>query len=321
MSRSAQVAWAAVALLLAGLAGTALARWEALAAWPPAARVAVLAAGVLGASLAALSIRRIVEPRLPTPVAVTVTAILVGLALVVLWVVVAVRRAARTDARTDDGTRRSLFARDEPAGRGGDRSPGMGLPWAIVATLLALGLYAGAIALFHVPLHPPAGVATASAATPEAPPSAPVASVPPAAPGRLAAPDLAAAIAQVRPRLSDAPDGGADGIAALAAYVAADVSWTALALATDTSARALAAAALGTSACVSGRVVRVEVVAGEPARHAGRLAIAGGSAVELIAVGGAPRRRTTARFCGVVAGRSARGGAPAPLLVGRFAPR
>lgn len=59
MSRSAQVAWVAVALLLAGLAGTALARWESLSAWAPAVRIAVVAAGVLGASLAALSIRRI----------------------------------------------------------------------------------------------------------------------------------------------------------------------------------------------------------------------------------------------------------------------
>ena len=84
---------------------------------------------------------------------------------------------------------------------------------------------------------------------------------------------------------------------------------------------AIAAAALATQACVSGRLVRVEVAAGEPARHAGRLVTAGGVAVELVAVGGAPRRRTTARFCGVVAGRSTRGGAPVPLLVGRFAPR
>ncbi len=156
MSRSAQVAWVAATILLAALAGAVVARWGVLTTWAPAVRAAVLGAGALGACLAALSIRRIVDPRLPTPVAVTVVAILVGLVVVVLWVLAIARRGARTD----DGSPRSRFRSDDDRGsRGGRGASGMGLPWAIVATLLAVGLYTAAVAVIY---HPPAGTTIAA---------------------------------------------------------------------------------------------------------------------------------------------------------------
>lgn len=317
MSRSAIVMVVAGAILLGVLAVVAQHYWVPLDARGPVFKFLVLGAGVYGALLAAVMIRRIAEPSLPMPILAWIVAI--------VWFVIGLIGAA---TRKDDHHHHSLHDHD-PAKSSSFGKNGTGMGWAIFLTLLGLGMYAAGIGFTYWSskhlLEAPATTAPSTTAV-VAPEPAPTAKPGSAKPQTIFdQPNLAAAIAFARSQLTDTRDAPSPGAKQLAAYIAVKSSWADLAVAkNETSLEVVerdSAKQIGKRLCVSGALAKIEAQKLDGIDlHSARINLANGDAIEMFAVGkiGTLARRKPAKFCGVVTGRFDGGGAPATFAVGMF---
>ena len=311
MSRSAVVALIAGAVLAVGLIVAGVIYGPALVTKSHVEQGMAIGLGVFGAGLAAVSIRRIVDPRLRVPV----------LAWIVLVGFFIIRAFDRERRRQREG--RLLLDDDHKSfGPDGDH---MGRGWAIVMTLVAFAVYASGIAVAGYfasrPPRPaiaaPAKVATTAEAPPPAAPAAPkdiveVASLP-------------AAITFALPYMTDdrsAPNAGAK---LLARYGAAKLTWADVVITKNETSLELVEKdppnAWGKRLCADGTLARIEKQAVDGTElHSARLVTKSGDALELFAVGSTGKlvKRKPARFCGVVTGRLDVAGKPATFAVGMF---
>jgi hypothetical protein len=306
MSRSAVVALVVGLVLVAALGVVGAIYKDSLVTASRLGVAIIFAAAVYGAALAAVSIRRIVDPKLPVP-------ILAWIAVAVFWVM-SILGKKDGDASSSTSTPTASTSSDD----------GMGRVWAMFSTLAALVLYGGAIAFVVYLAKHPAREAQAAKAVAEEPAVVaprPVVRVPK---DIVEAADLAAAIAIARPRLTDSRDAPSAGAIELTRYAAAKLRWQDVAVAKDETSTALVEkdppAAIGKRLCASGTLARIEKAdVGGAAIYAARLVTKDGDAIEIHAVGstGALVKRKPARFCGVVVGRLDLT-KPATLAIGMF---
>lgn len=340
MSRSAQIALVSAAVLLGLVVVITLRYVHGLAHHDVLVAALGPAIAVLGASTIAVSVRRIVDPTLPTPILVWIgLSILVALYFV-LMIASALGGRRRGDRDEDEHHHhdhhdhhdhhhhhhdhhhhhRSWFSRhrsssDPPSLA--PAKPGMGMGNAIVATVLSLGIYVGGMAMI------PWMAKTAPA------PARRIAHVPRIAPPARDikdAPDLAAAIDQVRPAIEFGGKVPSEGAGQLARYAAAHLTWRDVADATESSlARAAKAPKeeLGKRLCATGTLSWIgDQQIGNVGVRVAQLVTRDGEALVLYAVGDAGElaKGSPARFCGVVAGQIADGGKLVPFGVGLFEP-
>jgi hypothetical protein len=311
MSRAWVTTLAAGILLLAAFGVVVEPYWAGLSthAWWQVALV--LALGVYGACFAAVSVPRILDPKLSIPV----------LAWIVMFVWFAMAAWGQAERRREAG---HDYGKDVTFGPDDDRTH-MGRGWAIFATLAALGMLAGSIALSrYFAAHPVTpSVPTRQAAAPR---SAEAGPPPPRAPASiLETADFPAAVAFALPSMTDdrsAPNAGAK---LLARYGAVKLTWADVVIAKNETSLALVEkdppSARGKRLCASGTLARIEKQLVDGADlHSARLVTKNGDAIELYAVGstGELVKRKPARFCGVVTGRLDVAGKPATFAVGMF---
>jgi len=312
MSRSAVVGLIAGAVLVVGLIVAGVIYGDVLVTRSHAEQGIAVGLGVYGAGLAAVSIRRLVDPRLSVPV----------LAWIVLVVFYIIRAFDREKRRQREGR---LFLDDDHKSFGPDGDH-MGRGWAILMTLVALALYASGIAVarYFAAQPPPTITAPARLAVPAEAPS-PAA---PAAPTDIVeVASLPAAIAFALPHMTD--DRSAPNAAAklLARYGAAKLTWADVTISKNETSLELVEKdppkAWGKRLCANGTLARIEKQTVDGTElHSARLVTKSGDAIELFAVGSTGNlvKRKPARFCGVVTGRLDVAGKPATFAVGMFAP-
>lgn len=313
MSRAWVTTLAVGILLLAAFGVVVEPYWPGLSthAWWEIALV--LALGVYGACFAAVSVPRIVDPKLSIPV----------LAWVMLAVGFLISAHTKIEREKELGNPHYLDAADKDKFGPGDDRRHMGRGWAIFATLLALGMMAGSIALSRYfaahPVAPPVPTRQAAAPRPaEAPPA------PPRAPTSIfETADFPAAIAFALPSMTDDRSAPNTGAKLLARYGAVKLTWADVVIAKNETSLALVEKdppkAWGKRLCVSGTLARIEKqTVDREVLHSARLVTKSGDALELYAVGstGDLVKRKPARFCGVVTGRLDVAGKPATFAVG-----
>lgn len=302
-------------VLLAGFGIVEERYWPGLAtrAWWEVALV--LALGVYGACFAAVSIPRILDPKLSIPV-------LAWVAMLVYFISTAFGKSERAKERGDPDW---INAGDDDSFGPGDDRKHMGRGWAIFATLVAFGMLAGSVALSRYLASPV--VAGHSPTTKHVRPGQ--ASAPPAAPlvpaDILEVENFPAAIAFALPRMTDERSAPNEGAKLLARYGAARLQWADVDIAKNETSLELVEKdppkAWGKRLCASGTLARIEKQTVEGTElHSARLVTKTGDAIELFAVGstGSLVKRKPARFCGVVTGRLDVAGKPATFAVGMF---
>ncbi|MBA3465391.1 MAG: hypothetical protein H0T46_36000 [Deltaproteobacteria bacterium] len=313
MSRAWVTTLAVGILLLAAFGVVVEPYWPGLSAhaWWEIALVITL--GAYGACFAAVSIPRIVDPRLSIP-------LLAWILIAVGYTAGAFRRAERRREMHDHELEVRAF------GPGDDRKH-MGRGWAIFATLFAFGMIASSVALVRYFASRP--VDPTAATTRQAPPRSAAAPAPAAAPrvptNILDVGDLPGAIAFALPSMTDdrrAPNVGAK---LLARWGTAKLTWTEVVPPTNETSLELAekdpSQAWGKRLCASGTLARIEKLTIDGTElHSARLVTKTGDALELYVVGntGTLVKRKPARFCGVVTGRLDVAGKPATFAVGMF---
>jgi hypothetical protein len=327
--RSAVVAWVTGIAVLAGFGVVANMYKHGLdgRAWWVVA--ITLGLGVYGALVTAVSVRRIADPKLHTPWPV----------LVIAFVFIMMAAIGKTQRRRDENDPNYLVSND-PDHKDPDPSEGpMGLGWAILATMLGLGMVAGGVAmLWAFTSHPQFAHAEKAPAptTAPAPTKPPITTTTttsvstttvPTAPGDIVdAKNLAAAIDIARPQFTDDRSAPSRGAKLLVRYAAAKLAWKDLAITKNETSLELVEKdppkATGKRLCVTGTLARIEktTVDGTDA-YSARMTTKSGDALELYAVGdtGALVKRKPARFCGVVTGRLDVDGVPATFAVGMLA--
>jgi len=307
------------AILLGVLAVVGLHYWPSLSLRGWVFKAIVLGLGLYGALLSAVMIRRIGDPSLPVPILAWIVA--------VVWVVFgAIADANRRqkdrefhgfDPHEDKRETSSSFGKQ-----------GTGRGWAILLTLVGLGMYGGGIALawhtsriLEAPIATTApGVADGSAKPSDARPVTPA--LPPDIVDQR---NLAAAIAVAKPKLTDTRDAPSEGAKLLLRWAAARMKWADVALAKNETSLALVekdpGPQIGKRLCVAGPLAKIEKQTIDGIElHLARITVANGDAIEMYVIGstGTLVKRKPAKFCGVVTGRYDGGGAPATFAVGMF---
>jgi len=309
MSRSLVVTLVVGLVLVVAFAVVAAHYWPALAQYSRVSLAVILGITLYGAGLAAVSLRRVIDPRLSIP-------ILAWLAIVAFWIMSIL-------GKKDDDISSSSSSSSSSSRRG----DGMGRPWAVFSTIMALGVYGGGLALMVYLARTPRA---AAATTPSTVAKQPIEAAP-KPPGPvpmndiITAPDLAAALAIAMPNMSDNREAPSPGATQLLRWAVAKLAWRDVAVTKDeiTPARVEKdpAKAGGKRLCASGTLARIEKqeVTGNSVWGA-RMVTKQGDAIEIFAVGdtGDLVKRKPARFCGVVVGRLDLGGKPATLAIGMF---
>ena len=127
MSRSAVVALVVGLVLVAALGVVGAIYKDSLVTASRLGVAIIFAAGLYGAALAAVSIRRVIDPKLEVP-------ILAWIAVVAFWIMSILGK--KDDDPSSSTSSSSSSSKDE----------GMGRVWALFSTLAALVVYGGAIA-------------------------------------------------------------------------------------------------------------------------------------------------------------------------------
>jgi len=325
MTRSAVVAVVAWVILVGALIVVDSMYWGWLTQRSRLELALVLALPVFAASLTAVSIRRIVDPKLDVPVLVWIAVIAVGLVLFVMYVVAQSRKHDRNNTHEDDN-RRGLFGRNRSSSDSGSKGVGMGRAWAIVSTILSLGAYAAGIALtvwLATAARERGAAPVLVAVAPVEAPGAP--SAPPAPTDIIDVADLAAAIAFAKPSLTDTRDAPSAGTRLLVRYAAAKLHWREVVVAKNETSPELVekdpANEIGKRLCAAGTLARIEKLTVDGTElHAARLVTRTGDAIEMFVIGSTGKlvKRKQARFCGIVTGRLDSAGKPATFAVGMF---
>ncbi|CAN5797408.1 hypothetical protein BH11MYX3_BH11MYX3_42170 [soil metagenome] len=307
------VAWLA---LIGALIVFDVTAWPALSVRPHLETLGIFAGTFFAGSVAAASMTCIVDPRRETP---TIVQIAAGL----IWIGGLIARA------TSDRENQRDPSASSSSGETSKAWDHMGLAWAIFATILALGTYAGGIALTHYLTGPVMATRPATATTKAAPspakPAAPVRVAVSAPTTIIEAPDLAIAIATARPTMSDARTGPSDGARSLLRYLAARARWRDVEIQTSETSLVQVEkdppSERGKRLCVAGTLARIEKVTLDGAAlYSARLTTREQDSLEVIVVGstGALVKRKPARFCGVVTGALDVGGQTSTFAVGMF---
>lgn len=318
MSRSVVVGWVVAVVLLAGVIAVD-GYWGWLARFSSLEKAIIVGCELLGVALAAVSVRRIVDPTLKIPPLFYVLYVIGA-----VFYLISLFTRKDTDDKTDT-------TNNNNSSSSFDDSKGMGRGWAIVAMIGGLVVYGIGVGVpFMLVKHPIAKAATTTKPTAhavaEAPAPSVAASVQAAPPDIVDAADLAAAIAFARPALTDTRDAPSPGAKQLARYAAAKLRWADVAVKDETSPALVEKdplAAMGKRLCAAGVLLRIEKQTVDGVElYTARMVTRKGDVLEMFVVGptGALVKRSAAKFCGIVAGRLDSGGKPATFAVGMFEP-
>ncbi len=315
MSRAWVTTLAMGTLLLAGFGVVEERYWPGLAtrAWWEVALVLLI--GVYGACFAAVSFPRLLDPRLSIPA-------LAWVAMLVYFVFSTFSKTERAKERNDPNW--TDAGDDDSFGPGDDRKH-MGRAWALFATLVALAMMAGSVALTrYFASHSVAAPAPTTTHVPPTPEEAPP-TAPPVPKNILDVKSFPESIAFALPRMTDDRNAPNAGAKLLARYGAAKLQWSDVVIAKNETSLELAEKAppqaWGKRLCASGTLARIEKQTVDGTElHSARLVTKSGDALEVFAVGSTGRlvKRKPARFCGVVTGRLDVAGKPATFAVGMF---
>ncbi|MEO8703952.1 MAG: hypothetical protein ABI867_28135 [Kofleriaceae bacterium] len=349
MSRSVVVMVIAWAMLMTALVVVGKKYWPLIEDRSHLELVIVGTVALLAGTCAASTIRRIVDPSLGTPIIIWVVSAL----FFVIWVISLFTNTRRRDDHHHHHghhhhhhhNRRSSYDSSYDSSSSSNTiqpssfvpsDKGMGVGFAVFATIIALICYGAAIwYVVYVAGHPdflnkakkPVITAKAPAAKPTPAPTPTPVPKPVAAPADELAgiADLAAAIAFARPKLTDSRHSPSEGAKVLARWAAAKLTWADVAVAKSETSPALVEKEppkqIGKRMCATGTLERIESATIEGvALSTARLVTKEKDALELYVVGstGDLVKRKSAKFCGVVTGRLDVDGKPATFAVGMF---
>ena len=328
MSRSVVVMLVAGAILLGVLAFVFKHYWPAIAVEPTKTKVLIFTLGGYGALLAAVMIRRIVEPSLDMPILAWLIA---G-----VWMIYRAFHKTPEERRIEEENDR-MNRTPDPEQSSSFGNNGTGIWWAIGLTVVGLGMYAAGITgawLLNEKQKP-----SSATAKPKAEPAPPAPAPPPtkttvdvktsevnrpSSDDITDLPNLPAAVA-VTTRQTTADSEPSDGSKRLARWLAKKGTWADVSVAkSETSIELVekdAASQRGKRLCLAGTLERIEKQTFEGVEvHEARVITAQKDAVEVYAVGrtGALVKRKPAKFCGVVTGAQRDGKAIVTFAVGMF---
>lgn len=314
--RSAVVMVVAGAILLGVLAFVLEHYWPVIAVEPTKMKVLIFALGGYGALLAAVMIRRIVDPSLDMPI--------------LAWLIAGVWMIFRAFHKTpeerrieEENDRMNRTPAPEASSSFGEQGTGIG--WALGLTVIGLGLYAAGITCaWRLNKNQQPATEKAAPEAPKPPPPQPPADVKPttaSAPGAfMDLVDLAAVVATLKTTADSEPSSRR-----LARWMAKKGTWAELAVAKNETSIELvekdAAAQRGKRLCLAGTLERIEKQTFDGIDvHEARVITAQKDVVEVYAVGntGALVKRKPAKFCGVVTGAQRDGKTIVTFAVGMF---
>ncbi len=323
--RSAVVMMVAGSILLGVLAFVFKHYWPAIAVEPTKTKVLILALGGYGALLAAVMIRRIVDPSLDMPI----------LAWLIAggWMIYRAFHKTPEERRIEEENDR-MHRTPAPEESSSFGKGGTGIWWAIGLTVIGLGMYAAGLTGAWMLDAKLAHAAPVEKARPKA------AAEPPQQPATTTLVDIKTStvdlgditelnglptVLVIASKKMTADSEPSEGSKQLARWLAKKGTWADVSVAkSETSIELVekdAAAQRGKRLCLAGTLERIEKQTFDGVEvHEARVITAQKDAVEVYAVGntGALVKRKPAKFCGVVTGAQRDGKAIVTFAVGMF---